>query len=1033
MTKYLSIIILTLNIIFSAPVSMDIAERVAENIIIERFVNAYSVNFTISSAEKIKSDNIDLIYLFHIDPVGFVLVAADDRAVPVLAYSFENNFIRENMPENLSYLINQYQSSILESIETNQATDKNILNLWKKYISGDSINENLRNVDPLIPAMFDQGCGWNDDCPEDPYGPCGHVLVGCVAVAMSQIMHYWSFPEIGQGSHGYTSSYGWLEIDFSSAHYDYDAMGDGSDITDAASLLLYHTGVSINMGYGPDVSVAQYYDAFIAMQDYFFYDNNMNEIQDYQYSDEEWKEILINELESYRPIYYWGNEPGQNVGHAWNIDGYQENYFHMNFGWGGQSNGYYTLDAWYSANQGAFINIQPTDINEPRLVLESYESYESDGDMDIMINPGEIFELFTTFNIPSIFNNAENIELILTSEEPGITIINDSYVHGPLLSGESFSNEDAPFIIQSDSNISIGNKTFILSSVAESEDNFYYKEYELEVLVSLNQFGFPIYNASQKTSPLAVDFDGDGADEIIYGDYNGFIHVLNSDGSELVDATFPFDTGNQIWGAMAGADMDGDGLMDIAALSKSKHLYLLDKNGLKVDYNAGMYLLGTPAIGNLDGDPDLEVVFSSYGSPTSGNMVWALNSDGSAVDGFPLDLGEKVKIGVALADFNGNGKDDIVVGTDSDYIHLFYDDGSEALGFPFQAGDKIQSAPAVLDVDGQKVIFVGCNDNKLYAINSDGSLRFSVMTANKVLNSPAFLDHNNSFYVFFSDDNGILYAVDTDGNALNGWPVDAEATISKSVAFSDLDDDGEAEVIALTEMTDVLAYNLDGSSHDGFPMDNEFVFTAAPIVMDMDDDGDLEILGGSVNSLVSIDVKGTGSSDGYWSMYRGSTERTGYYNISGDATEASIFVYPNEVTFLADGIIGGVEMTLMHDNEFSIEMTDMALLAEYLTEGNETHLLVVFPETNLLFSYTGYFEITELIVANSQYEVPAEIYYLYNMGDVNGDGGLNILDVVTLVDIIMSNGNYISAGDINRDGYLNIMDVVQLVNMVLDV
>ena len=57
MTKYLSIIILTLNIIFSAPVSMDIAERVAENIIIERFVNAYSVNFTISSAEKIKSDN----------------------------------------------------------------------------------------------------------------------------------------------------------------------------------------------------------------------------------------------------------------------------------------------------------------------------------------------------------------------------------------------------------------------------------------------------------------------------------------------------------------------------------------------------------------------------------------------------------------------------------------------------------------------------------------------------------------------------------------------------------------------------------------------------------------------------------------------------------------------------------------------------------------------------------------------------------------------------------------------------------------
>ena len=53
------------------------------------------------------------------------------------------------------------------------------------------------------------------------------------------------------------------------------------------------------------------------------------------------------------------------------------------------------------------------------------------------------------------------------------------------------------------------------------------------------------------------------------------------------------------------------------------------------------------------------------------------------------------------------------------------------------------------------------------------------------------------------------------------------------------------------------------------------------------------------------------------------------------------------------------------------------------------------------------------------------------LGDVNGDGELNILDVVTLVDIIMSNENYIAAGDINGDGYLNIMDVVQLVNVAL--
>ena len=125
-------------------------------------------------------------------------------------------------------------------------------------------------------------------------------------------------------------------------------------------------------------------------------------------------------------------------------------------------------------------------------------------------------------------------------------------------------------------------------------------------------------------------------------------------------------------------------------------------NGVKVDFDSEKYLLGTPAIGNLDDDVDLEVVFSGY---SSGNLVWALNSDGTSVGGFPLDLGEKVKVGVALADFNDNGKDDIVIGTDSDKIHLFYDDGTEAPGFPFEVGDKVQSAPSILDVNGQKVIY----------------------------------------------------------------------------------------------------------------------------------------------------------------------------------------------------------------------------------------------------------------------------------------------------------------------------------------
>ena len=93
-----------------------------------------------------------------------------------------------------------------------------------------------------------------------------------------------------------------------------------------------------------------------------------------------------------------------------------------------------------------------------------------------------------------------------------------------------------------------------------------------------------------------------------------------------------------------------------------------------------------------------------------------------------------------------------------------------------------------------------------------------------------------------------------------------------------------------------------------------------------------------------------------------------------DASEAALIKKDNLVSIEAIGFIGGVQMTLSHGSDFTIEMTDRALLGTgYLTTGNETRLLVISPETGELFSFTGEFEITEVIVANSQYEVSVDL------------------------------------------------------------
>ena len=92
-----------------------------------------------------------------------------------------------------------------------------------------------------------------------------------------------------------------------------------------------------------------------------------------------------------------------------------------------------------------------------------------------------------------------------------------------------------------------------------------------------------------------------------------------------------------------------------------------------------------------------------------------------------------------------------------------------------------------------------------------------------------------------------------------------------------------------------------------------------------------------------------------------------------DATLSRLIMKDNMVSIEADGFIGGVQMTLQHGDDFRVKMTERALIADYLTTGNETRLLIVTPETYELFSYSGDFEITELIVANSHAEVSASV------------------------------------------------------------
>ena len=79
------------------------------------------------------------------------------------------------------------------------------------------------------------------------------------------------------------------------------------------------------------------------------------------------------------------------------------------------------------------------------------------------------------------------------------------------------------------------------------------------------------------------------------------------------------------------------------------------------------------------------------------------------------------------------------------------------------------------------------------------------------------------------------------------------------------------------------------------------------------------------------------------------------------------------MNLIADGYIGGVQITLSHGSDFSLELTDKAMVADYRTNGNSTTLIVVVPEGEEIFTSKGDFEVVDVIVANSEGQMDVSV------------------------------------------------------------
>jgi hypothetical protein len=349
-------------------VPLDKAQKVAVNQILnaQPFSHHGAYYPEISDHITILQDGIPAIYLFFLNPSGFVFVSAERNAWPVLGYGMDGLEPGEEPPALESWIVS-WANQISDIRQQNLNATETINQGWEK-LSRDFQKEPPRviaEIQPLLDSKWGQHVYYNAMCPVDPDGPGGHALAGCVAVAISQVMFYYRYPETGNGSHGYFSDYGYEFVDFGATTYHWNEMvntiyGMGNP---AIAELIYHVGVSVEMDYSASGSGSLTLDGAQALKDYFRYSPSTSYLNRFDVPDS-FKDSLIHNLDQYLPCVFRGGDLSSS--HSFVCDGYQDSlYFHFNWGWNGNWDGYFFIDNLnpggydFTFNQGAIINIYP--------------------------------------------------------------------------------------------------------------------------------------------------------------------------------------------------------------------------------------------------------------------------------------------------------------------------------------------------------------------------------------------------------------------------------------------------------------------------------------------------------------------------------------------------------------------------------------------------------------------------------------------------------------------------------------------------
>lgn len=309
-----------------------------------------------------RMDNLSIVGL---EDFGFVVISHDDSFDAVIGYSFTP--LTDTLPCGFEWWL----ETANESMRTLSSTTTRSMRVQRA-------NSYPSSVEPLLTSKWSQKAPYNDKCKVVVKGKTYTCPTGCVATAFAQVLNYYKYPVHGVGSYSYTVPYTtWGDIEYSAnfenSTYDWNNMLDDYSQgyttvqADAVATLMHDCGIAVAMEYGTKSSFAFLGSIETAVKRYFSF-NYAKYSDRYNYSNDEWLDILYDELAHGRPILYDGFKKGYSSGHAFVVDGYDgSGLFHINWGWGGKQDGYFDINVLngYSIGQ-EMVTIWKEEVNDTR-------------------------------------------------------------------------------------------------------------------------------------------------------------------------------------------------------------------------------------------------------------------------------------------------------------------------------------------------------------------------------------------------------------------------------------------------------------------------------------------------------------------------------------------------------------------------------------------------------------------------------------------------------------------------------------------